>query len=183
MDVPVIETQRLRLVPCTLAMLRAMESGDNVALARLAGAIVPEGWPPVDVLLHQVPQQMRALESDANELRWHGRLIVATGELAGVINLKGPPDMRGRVEVGYEILPQRRRQGIAGEALRAMIAWCLKQPGLRVLQARTLPGNGVSAHMLNQAGFERLGPMHDPVIGEMILWELTLRAQEAVPLT
>lgn len=175
MHLPVISTDRLRLVPCTMEMLRAMEAGDNDSLSRLAGATVPEGWPSEGVREHQVPQQLRALDMDANELRWYGRLIVYEGAIAGVINLKGPPDARSRVEVGYEIAPQYRRRGIAGEALRAVIGWCLKQPGVQAMQARTLPDNKVSAHMLKAMGFERLGPQRDPVMGELIVWELELR--------
>lgn len=163
-------------MPCTLEMLRALELEDYPELARLAGAAVPEGWPPEGVREHQVPQQLRALETAMEDLPWLGRLILFEGTIAGVINLKGPPDARSRVEVGYEIAPQFRRKGIASEALRGVIGWCLKQPGVNAIQARTLPDNNLSAHMLKGIGFDRLGPQRDPAMGELIVWELMLRA-------
>jgi RimJ/RimL family protein N-acetyltransferase len=157
-------------------MLQAM--GDAARLAALIGAAVPESWPPQGVREHQIPQQLDALTREPGELRWHGRLIVLRGNpdvLVGVVNLKGPPDGRGRVEIGYEVEPEYRRQGIATEAVRALIAWCAAQPTVKAVQARTLPSNRISAHMLSRLGFTKLGPQRDPRLGELIVWELMLR--------
>jgi RimJ/RimL family protein N-acetyltransferase len=173
-----IDTKRLRLVPFTLPMLRAVEAGRLTELARMIGASVPPAWPSSDVRVFQVPHQIGFLEADADELPWHGRLIVLKGNpdaLVGVVNLKGRVDARGRVEIGYEVDPPFRRRGIATEAVRGVMAWCMKQPGVKAMQARTMPGNRISAHMLARIGFNKLGPQRDPRLGELIVWELALR--------
>ena len=108
-------------------------------------------------------------------LKWLGRLIMLKqpATLIGVINLKGPPDAEGRVEVGYEIEQDFRRKGYASEAVRALAAWCAGQPEVKAVQAKTLKQNEVSQAMLAKLGFKRLGPQRDPQLGEMIVWELT----------
>lgn len=169
------QTEWLQLVPFTARLLELAAADDRPALARAAGASIPDSWPSHGVRFHQLPLQLAALREDPEGLVWQGRLIVVldngTPSLAGVINLKGPPDERGLVEIGYEVVPEFRRRGVASAAARALLGWCFEQPGVTAVRARTLKGNTVSQHMLKRLGFARIGPERDPELGEMIAWE------------
>ena len=171
----VIETERLRLVPFDLSLMLAARAEDRARMSELLGAEIAPGWPSDGVVDFQLPGQIVALESGGVPLKWLGRLIMLKQPLTliGVINLKGPPDAEGRVEVGYEIEQDFRRKGYASEAVRALAAWCAAQPEVEAVQARTLRQNEVSQAMLAKLGFKRLGPQRDPQLGEMIVWELT----------
>lgn len=173
-----METSRLlkvRLVPFELRLLKIAH--DREALAAHMKLRVPENWPSEGVRKHQIPDQIRALEADPASLEWHGRLIVHGGfgpdSLAGVANLKGPPDKAGRVEVGYEVLPDFRTRGIGTEVLKMLLHWCDQRPEVKAVIARTEPGNAISQKMLEKAGFVSVGWQQHPVIGEVILWERT----------
>ena len=170
------ETGWLRLVPFTAQLLELAAADDRPGFGRVAGVRIPESWPPHGVRFHQLPLQLDALRQDPEGLPWHGRLIVVAANgvrtLAGVINLKGPPDEHGRVEIGYEVLPEFRRRGVASAAERELLAWCFGQARVSAVRARTLNGNTVSQHMLKRLGFARIGPERDPELGEMVVWEI-----------
>jgi [ribosomal protein S5]-alanine N-acetyltransferase len=172
-----IETPRLRLVPFGLEWLELAHADRLNEFTRAVKLLVPEAWPSADVAVHQFPQQLKALRADPNVLPWHGRLIVLKGPaldtLVGNINLKGPPDADGRVEIGFEVVPHFRRKGIASEAARELLGWCFKQVGVKAVRARTLKGNEISQALLGKLGFTRLGPQRDPQLGEMIVFEFT----------
>jgi [ribosomal protein S5]-alanine N-acetyltransferase len=171
----IIETARLRLVPFDMRLMLAARAQDRAAVEAFLGCAIAPGWPSEGVLNHQLPGQMTAFEQGV-PVQWLGRLVVlrAKPTLIGVINLKGAPDSQGRVEIGYEIQQAYRREGYATEAANALIGWCFEQPEVSAVRARTLKQNEASKQMLTQLGFKRVGPQRDPVLGEMIVWELTL---------
>ena len=170
----IIETTRLRLVPFDMRLMLAARAQDRAALAEFLGCEVAPGWPSDGVLNHQLPGQIAAFEQGI-PLKWLGRLIVlrARPTLIGVINLKGAPDDEGRVEIGYEVQQVFRREGYASEAATALIEWCFADATVTAVRARTLKQNEPSQQMLRQLGFKRIGPQRDPVLGEMIVWEIT----------
>jgi [ribosomal protein S5]-alanine N-acetyltransferase len=53
----------------------------------------------------------------------------------GSINLKGPPDDKGGVEIGWGISESYRRRGYALEAASGVIDWVVRQPGATSLSA------------------------------------------------
>ena len=160
-------------MPFELQPLRLARDGKRAEIARLLQLEVPDDWPSPDVLQQQIPVQIERLEASGDDLPWHGRLIVLRpGTLVGNINLKGPPDMAGDVEIGYEVLPAYRRQGIAMEAAGLLIDWCFAQAGVKRVSARTKPDNEASQTMLTKLGFRCIGSERDTVIGEMLVWRL-----------
>lgn len=169
-----IKTQRLRLVSFDLPAMLATRAGDRAAVEQLLDCALAPGWPSDGVVDHQLPGQISAYEH-GTPVKWLGRLIVLNeGPMViGVINLKGAPDVDGRVEIGYEVQGGYRRRGYASEAAKALIDWCFQQPEVKAVRARTLRQNEPSQQMLQQLGFTRLGPQRDPTLGEMIVWEVT----------
>lgn len=173
-----IATSRLILVPFTLPLLEAAAANRREQLTEMLQARLPNSWPSPGVREYQLPDQIGRLQSDPAQLPWLGRLILhrEPAQVVGCINLKGPPD-RGRVEIGYEIEPEFRRQGYATEAARALIDWCTGK-GVREIHARVLPENAVSVHMLRRLGFEPREAIQDPRLGTMHV--LVLRTTASV---
>jgi RimJ/RimL family protein N-acetyltransferase len=77
--------------------------------------------------------------------------------VVGDIGFVGPPDGRGTVEVGYSVIPDRRRRGYATEAARAIVAWALTQPSVQVVVAGCDCDNAPSIRILERLGFRRTG--------------------------
>ena len=82
------------------------------------------------------------------------------GLVIGEIGFAGPPT-NGAVTIGYAIVPGARGRGYATEAIAALSAWALEQPGVHEVRADTLPDNEPSARALLRAGFGELeSPEH-----------------------
>ena len=78
-----------------------------------------------------------------------------SGRVVGDIGFLGPPDESGSVEIGYCVIPDRRRRGYASEAARALVDWALDQPGVEVVVASPESGNLASVRTLERVGFHR----------------------------
>jgi ribosomal-protein-alanine N-acetyltransferase len=148
-----IRTDRLRLEPIPPAAAAALPA-DRVTAARLIGAALSPAWPQPD-LLDLLPHQATAPP-------WQQRFGVwaiverRTETVIGDIGFHGPPDATGMVEVGYSVIPDRRRRGYATEAATALVAWALVQPAIRTVAARCEADNPASIRTLERVGFERV---------------------------
>ena len=78
-----------------------------------------------------------------------------SGSVVGDIGFVGPPDESGSVEVGYSVIPDRRRRGYATEAARAIVEWALSQPGVEMIVAGCDSDNAPSIRTLERLGFRR----------------------------
>jgi RimJ/RimL family protein N-acetyltransferase len=160
-----IVTERLTLVPGTLALIRA-EIGDREAFARLLGALVPATWPP-ETTVDALPLFLAWLEAAPDRVGWFGWYALARmGETAaptliGGGGFLGPPE-QGAVQIGYSVLPEYQRQGYATEIVRALVRWALTQPGVACVNAETEWANPESAKVLAKTGFEIVGPGSAP---------------------
>jgi len=89
------------------------------------------------------------------------RLIRERGGAAvGTIGFLGPP-VDGAVEVTYNVVPSRRGEGYATEALIGLSRFALAQPGVECVTAYTDDANEASMSLLLTAGFmpvESSGP-------------------------
>ena len=92
--------------------------------------------------------------------------------VVGDIGFFGPPDASGVLEVGYSVIPDRRRRGYATEAAIALVTWALDQPGIQAIDATCDADNVASILTLSRIGFRRTGEKDG-----RILWQST-----AVPL-
>lgn len=149
-----IETDRLILRPITAEAAAALMA-DRPAAIELLRAAIPPDWPHPN-LVEFLPQ----LAALGDALQPFGALAIverASNEVVGDIGFHGPPDGEGRVEVGYSIVPSRRRRGYASESLVGLVAWTARQPGVREVAARCEPTNVGSIRTLEGQGFERLG--------------------------
>jgi RimJ/RimL family protein N-acetyltransferase len=89
----------------------------------------------------------------------------ASGQAVGGIGFKGAP-VDGVVEVGYGLAPSARGQGLAAEALTALVATAAGH-GVVLVRADTVPANLASIRTLEHAGFTRVAADADLLIYEV----------------
>jgi len=122
--------------------------------ARLLGATLPPEWPQPD-LVDILPILAAADPEPARFGAW-AMVERVSKNVAGDAGFLGPPQ-DGTVEIGFSVLPDRRRRGYATEAVRTLLDWVLQQPGVRGVVARSDADNLGSAGVLERAGFVRTG--------------------------
>jgi len=162
-----IPTERLDLVLLTRVWLHAY----------VEGAPLPDlGFSDPDEFLaggaHVVHLRAEQLAHDPGQGPWLLRAIVlrATGCAVGYVNFHAPPDERGMVEIGYQVLPRHRRRGYATEAATGMWEWAARQ-GARVLRASVAPDNAASLAMVRRAGLVQVKSQIDDVDGLELVFE------------
>jgi RimJ/RimL family protein N-acetyltransferase len=118
-----IVTPRSTLIEASIGFMRAVIADDRSAASRIAGASLPEEWPGTSDAHAGLPIHLVAMERKPDQLAWRIRLIVVDGIIVGSINLNGPPDARGEVEVGWGLISEARGRGLATEAANGVIEW------------------------------------------------------------
>jgi ribosomal-protein-alanine N-acetyltransferase len=106
---------------------------------------------------------------------WLVRAVVArpSDEVVGHAGFHGPPDERGMVEVGYRIVPERRRQGYATAALTELIAFA-REHGARTVRASIAPGNAPSRALAAAFDFVATGEQQHERNGHLLVFERDL---------
>ena len=151
---PQLITDRMALLPLPAQAAAALPE-DRQGASRILDATLPSEWPAAD-LLDVLPLQAAALPSDERFGVWV-MIERASRSVVGDIGFMGPPDEDGFVEVGYSVIPARRRDGYATEAARAILAWALDQPGVKAVVAGCDRDNEASVRTLERVGFRRTG--------------------------
>jgi len=152
-----IETERLRLVPCSVAAAQAAIA-DRAELAAAVGMRVPDDWPAED-LRDFLPVYGRIVGEEPARAGWGIWLMLrpTARTLIGDIGFKGPPGDTGAVEIGYSVLPAFRGHGYATEAAQALVGWARVQPGVRRITAECLEDNWASIRVLEKTGMRQIG--------------------------
>lgn len=128
-----ILTARLDLVPISAAFVEAIADGDRGRASTIIGAAVSRWF--AGSAAHVVQLAMAQSVADRSMPPGSGRVLVVVGpdgrrRAIGSIGFHGPPDERGRLEVGCRIHPAYRRRGYAGEAMAAMFEWAATSLGI-----------------------------------------------------
>ena len=158
MTTPRLHAERLDLLPLNPEAAGVLPD-NRVLAARLIGAQLSADWPARD-LLDVLPMQAAASPETACFGVWV-MIERPTGTVVGDIGFFGPPGDDETVEVGYSVVPDRRRRGYATEAARTLIDWALDQPGLTIVVAGCDPANAPSIRTLEKLGFARSTPLPD----------------------
>ncbi|HYM25491.1 MAG TPA: GNAT family N-acetyltransferase [Vicinamibacterales bacterium] len=161
-----IRTPRLDLALAKEKQLRAELEG-RAALAAALRCDVPDGWPPEFYDADAVNYSLNWLLKHPSDAEWGfyyflERISGARPVLVGAGGFKGAPDADGLVELGYSIVPERRRRGYATEAVRGMLAFAFADARVRTVIGQTLPSLPGSIGVLEKAGFRFTGAGHDP---------------------
>lgn len=119
----------------------------------------------------RIPQVLR----DPATNKWFVRLIVEkeTREIVGSISFHEPPNIDGTLEVGLEIVAERRRQGYAREALLAMWNWATEHPEVITLRYSVSIANEPSLSLIRALGFDQVGSQIDEIDGQEEIFEMT----------
>ena len=153
-----LHSRRLRLVAATLDLAKA-ELEDRARFAVLLGAGVPSDWPP-ETLRDVIPQFAKWLEDHADWTGWLGwyavRLDTPAPVLCGSVGFRGPPDASGMVEIGYSVLSDHQRQGLATDMVETLVQWAFAQSGVQSIEAETTDENLASIRVLECNHFQRV---------------------------
>ncbi len=134
----VLETPRIGL--------RRLTEADRPAVARL-------DWLDTDRVLARC---LAEYETRGHAL-W-ALILKDGGAFAGLCGLLAQEvEGRGELEVGYHLLPDFRRRGLAAEAARAVMDYAFRQVGARRIISIILPDNAASIRVAlgNGLTFER----------------------------
>jgi RimJ/RimL family protein N-acetyltransferase len=133
------------------------------------GAEVSESWPPELYDADTVRWTIGWLASHPGDGGWSLYYILEAPSsadlrprLAGIAGYKGTPDANGIVEIGYGVVPEKRRRGYASEAVRALLANAFADERVRSVVAHTLPDLVPSIGVLLGTGFVYNGLGNDP---------------------
>jgi RimJ/RimL family protein N-acetyltransferase len=175
MDVSPIKTARFELVSMSMRFMRLLLARDLDAASAAIGVRVPDDLP--DQLDDFLQFRIADLEMDAAAQPWLGRAIIGTEpdgtkRFVGTAGFHAPPDAAGRVEVGYGVQPQHRRQGVATEVVRALFDWAAREHGVHRFRAAVAPDNVASLAIMARLGFRQTGVQIDDIDGEELAFEL-----------
>jgi [ribosomal protein S5]-alanine N-acetyltransferase len=150
-----IETERLKLAPQTLAEVRAMLDGMS-----------PSDRAEVS------PEWLALLDHPAAAAWTLGFAVIeqASGAAVGSCGFKGPP-IDGAVEIAYSISPEYEGRGYGTEAAAALADHAAGADEVRVVRAHTRPGPNASTRVLEKCGFRCLGEVIDLEDGLVWRWE------------
>jgi [ribosomal protein S5]-alanine N-acetyltransferase len=155
------------------------------ALQRELGVALPSSWPPEFYDEDALRYMLRWLTEHPLEGAWGFYYIVERPEVAastahseaplavGVGGYKGAPDEQGCVEIGYSVVPERRRRGYAREAVDGWLAHAFADARVTRVLAHTLVDLTPSIAVLRSAGFTFNGPGTDPSEPTAVQYVLT----------
>ncbi len=157
---PDLGTPRLMLRTLVRSEIDALVRGDVARASSLASASFPPGWPDhhpeaVDGLRWH----LKRLTQDPAQLPWRVRALVerSSNRVVGAMNIKGPPDVDGEVEIGWGITRGARRLGYATEAGQALMAWLTQQVEVRLVSALIASDNVASQGVARNLGMIATG--------------------------
>jgi len=160
-EVQRLHTQRLCLVPGTAELGRA-ELNDRAHFAEQLGAKVPPAWPPPlndEDSMTWFTEYVETHPEAVGWAAWYFLLRESDGSYKAVGNggFKGMPDKSKGVEIGYSILEDHQRQGLATESAGLLIGWAFSHQQVNRIIAQTLPDLRPSIRVLEKQGFTFVG--------------------------
>jgi [ribosomal protein S5]-alanine N-acetyltransferase len=163
-DQVILETNRLRLVQCTVRQLEKLIEGPNAFTAAFGHRVVDD---------YRGFSLAKLTEPSADADWWAPFLFIRReeGGMIGMGRFKGPPDSAGVVEFGYGIAPSCRGQGLATEAAAVLVQHLFGTGRLTVACAHTLPAPSASTRVLEKCGFRHVEDVVDPEDGPVWRWE------------
>src|SRR5258706_8588023 len=158
--IPIIHTARFDLVSMSMRFMTLLLARDLDGASAEIGVRVPDDLP--DQLDNFLQFRIVDLEVDPSAEPWLGRAIVrqepdGTATFIGTAGFHQPPDADDRVEVGYRVEPQYRRQGVASEVVRGLFDWAAREYGIQRFRASVSPGNVASLAVVSRLGFRQTG--------------------------
>lgn len=147
-----IETDRLILIPLTPTQLQNLLFDRPLFEQTLAMSYQGESLEK-DGLFDIFSGQLDILRKDERDWLYKTFWLFLCKEdrvVLGSCCFKGPPDTDGAVEVGYGIAEPFQNCGYTTEAISALCAWALQQPGVCTVTAETEKDNLASQRVVQK---------------------------------
>jgi ribosomal-protein-alanine N-acetyltransferase len=171
-----IETARLKLIPCELKHFEAILQ-DQKQLEQLLGVAVLADWYdfPGVAGIEAIQFSYEYLQANPDAHGWWMYLFIHVKDnaLIGFGGYKGKADESGMVEIGYAIIPAYRGKGLATEAAEGLIDHAFSHAHIRKVEAHTLAEQNASTRVLEKVGMAHVGIAHDADVGEVWHWSLS----------
>ncbi len=169
-----LETENLKLLPCDTEILRAAIEGNEI-LAKKINVSIQEDWSEFGIGVFQYSLDKIIENDDENGWWTYFPIHKNDNKLIGSGGYKGKPTPEGTVELGYEIAPNYRNQGLATEMTKALIENALKDIRVKNIIAYTLGHENASTTVLQKCGFVKINELIDPDEGLVWKWELKMQ--------
>ncbi len=101
---------------------------------------------------------------------WIGYFALRENMVVGVGGFKGQPK-DNIVEIAYATVPDFEGHGVAHSVCNSLVRIAYEHSPQLGIRARTLPQTNASTHILQKAGFAKLGEVQDPDDGTVWEWE------------
>lgn len=163
-----IRTRRLLLQTLTSAEAAAIRTGDREGRA-WADDYPTDG----DAVVAGVIGEAGEHYDERTDLGVLQVRLRSSGEAVGGIGFLWAPSPEGEVEVGYGLAESVQGQGLATEALRAVVDYA-RDRGVRTVVALTDPDNRASQRVLEHCDFECDVEPEITDEGPMLRWTLDL---------
>jgi RimJ/RimL family protein N-acetyltransferase len=151
-----LRTSRLELVAITKTTLES-EQADDKKLGGLLCCAIPLNWPPIDWEPHVLDMLLAQFERCPEQVGWHRYVVLnhpaGTRTLIGAIGAFWREASPEEAEVGYSILPPHEGQGLATEAVRALIDYLRQLRSVKSVIAHTFPRLIGSIRVMEKCGF------------------------------
>ncbi|MFA1822927.1 GNAT family N-acetyltransferase [Virgibacillus oceani] len=146
-----LQTQRLKLIPCTEESLSIIKTPDEYEIG-----------PHIDIYLGE-------LKEDFTLLGWGVWFVIDkdNNTVIGDIGFKGKPNSENYVEIGYGIVPSAQSKGYATEAVEKIIQWAFSYKNVNKVFAECLEDNVPSIKVLEKLQMKRIGSENN-----MLKWQL-----------
>lgn len=149
--------------------LRALLDRDLDAASQAAGVELPSVFLD-DAWLWQI--RLDQIGENPSSAPWLVRATIdESGRVVGRAGFHGPPDERGMVEIGYEVLPEWRRRGLGTATALALIEEAASHGGVHVVRASISPDNDPSLAIARKLGFAQVGEQIDEIDGLELVFE------------
>jgi RimJ/RimL family protein N-acetyltransferase len=130
------------LVEIALADIDSLLSADH------ADRPVAPGWPHADTVA-----AFNFLHSGGTQFL----IIDDNGRVAGECGTKSPPDVEGRVEIGYGLAASSRGQRLGSRAVSELLDWLRRHPQITTVEAEIHVSNEPSRRLVERLGFTLSG--------------------------
>lgn len=171
-----IVTNRLRVFPLTVAQLQLYLQANNLfeaaeGLANAGRVVAPTAKQRIEKTL--LPAMQKAAPGhDIFHTFWLA-VDQATLHIVAELGFKGPPDIRGAIEIGYGTMPGYHGRGYMTEAVGGMLAWATSRPDVHWVLAETDEKNVASIRVVQKNNFEQFNKR-----GKMLWWRKKVIASE-----
>ncbi|MDG5472516.1 GNAT family protein [Jeotgalibacillus sp. ET6] len=150
---PILETGKLRLRKVTND-----DAHDLFVYLSDEKVVQHMGLPPAEEVQDALDEikWYQSIFEEGTGIRW-GITLENDGRVIGSCGFLNISSSHSRAEIGFEVSREYWGEGVAGEALKAVLAYGFHQRGFERIQALIEPANISSQKLVEKHGFKREG--------------------------